>query len=333
MRRPDERELRVRYVIIGAGAVGGSLAACLTASGHNVVLVARGSHFDAIRDHGLRFETPDSVEVLTIPVVMDPVDAIIGADDIVLLAVKSQDTEGALAALVENMPRDTPIVCLQNGVENERLALRRFARVYGGMVIVPATYLSPGTVSVGSAPTIGICDVGAYPRGQDEITRDLTETLVVSRWSSEAVPDIMRFKYGKLLENLSNALQIALGLNHGASEVGPIVRNEGTACLEAAGIDYASSSELRERRARSLTAPPTAGRTRTGTSTWQSVARGTGSVETDFLNGEIAFLGRMFGVPTPANALLQSISAAVASGRNTIGSMSEEEFLAAIADY
>src|SRR5580704_11419673 len=103
-RRPDERIRRVRYVIIGAGAVGGSLGACLTTSGHNVVLVARGSHHDAIRDHGLRFETPESVEILTIPTVSDPADVGITADDVVLLAVKSQDTEGALAGLVGSTP-------------------------------------------------------------------------------------------------------------------------------------------------------------------------------------------------------------------------------------
>jgi 2-dehydropantoate 2-reductase len=322
----------VRYVIIGAGAVGGSLSACLTAGGHNVVLVARGSHYDAIRDHGLRFETPEAVEILTIPAVRDPAAANITADDVVLLAVKSQDTEAALTTLVGNTPIDTPIVCLQNGVENERVALRRFAHVYGAMVIVPASYLSPGTVSVSASPTLGICDVGVYPNGADEITKVLVAALGASRWSSEAVPDIMRFKYGKLLENLSNALPVAFGLDSRGSEVGTIVRNEGVVCLEAAGIDYASSSELRERRARSLTNPPAPGRARPGMSTWQSIARGTGSVETDFLNGEIALLGRMHGVPTPANALLQAISAEVAGGRRAPGSMSEEEFLASLAD-
>jgi 2-dehydropantoate 2-reductase len=323
----------VRYVIIGAGAVGGSLGACLSASNHNVVLVARGSHYEAIRDHGLRFETPDSVEVVPVPAVSDPADARITADDVVLLAVKSQDTEGALNSLVGNAPLDTPIVCLQNGVENERVALRRFAYVYGGMVIVPATYLSPGTVSVGSSPTLGICDVGAYPSGSDEITKDLAAALVASRWSSEAVHDIMRIKYGKLLENLSNALQIALGLDQRNSDVGTVVRDEGVACLEAAGIDYASNSEMRERRARSLSARPVSGQTHVGASTWQSVARGTGSVETDYLNGEIALLGRLHGIPTPANALLQAVSADVASGRRASGSMSEEEFRAALTNY
>ncbi|HEY5273590.1 MAG TPA: 2-dehydropantoate 2-reductase N-terminal domain-containing protein [Acidimicrobiales bacterium] len=332
-RRADERIRRVRYVIIGAGAVGGSLGASLMESGHNVVLVARGSHYEAIRDHGLRFETPDSVKVLPIPVVSDPLDAAITADDVVLLAVKSQDTEGALTSLVGSAPVATPIVCLQNGVENERIALRRFAHVYSGMVIVPASYLSPGTVSVNSSPTLGICDIGAYPSGSDEVTKDLAAALVASSWSSEEVPDIMRVKFGKLLDNLSNALQLALGLDHSGSDVGTIIRSEGVACLEAAGVDYASTAEMRERRARSLMPGPIAGRARVGASTWQSVARGTGSVETDFLNGEIVLLGRMYGVATPANVLLQVVSAEVATGRRESGSMSEEEFRDSLANY
>jgi 2-dehydropantoate 2-reductase len=148
---------------------------------------------------------------LTIPTVSDPADLNITADDVVLLAVKSQDTEGAFTTLVGNTP---------------------IAHIYVVMVIVPATYLSPRTVSVGVSPTLGICDDGAYPRRTDEITKDLAEALVASRWSAEAVSDIMRFKYGKLLENLSNALEIALGLDQRGSDVGTIVRNEGVGALK-----------------------------------------------------------------------------------------------------
>jgi 2-dehydropantoate 2-reductase len=194
------------------------------------------------------------------------------------------------------------------------------------MVIVPATYLSPGTVSVGSSPTLGICDVGGYPSGTDEVTKNLADALVASRWSAEAVPDIMRVKYGKLLENLSNARQLALGLEQRTNDLAAIAREEGVACLNAAGIEYAPTEEMRERRARSLSGRPATTQARVGASTWQSVARGTGSVETDYLNGEISLLGRLHGIPTPANALLQAVSAEVASGQRPIGSMSEEEF-------
>jgi 2-dehydropantoate 2-reductase len=323
----------VRYVIIGAGAVGGALAACLVASGQDVVLIARGSHYEAIRDHGLRFETPDGVEMLPINVVTETGDVGINDDDVLLLAVKSQDTEGALAAVVRTAPIDTPIVCLQNGVENERVASRRFANVYGGMVIVPATYLSPGTVSVGASPTVGLCDVGRYPNGADEVSNQLSSALNGARWASDSVTDIMRWKYGKLIENLSNSLQIALGLDLRDSEIGKLARLEGVNCLEAAGIDFASSDEMRARRARSITNRPVSGQTRVGASTWQSIARGTGSVETDFLNGEISLLGRLYGIPTPVNTFLQVIAAQVASGSRAPGSISEAEFFDAVASY
>lgn len=320
----------MRYVIVGAGAVGGSIGASLYASGIDVALVARGEHFAAIRDHGLRFQTPEGVETHHVPVVEHPADADITADDAILLAVKSQDTASALSALEGAAPSTTPVFCLQNGVENERVVLRRFSNVYGGIVIVPATYLSPGTVSVGAAPTLGICDVGRYPGGDDATAKKFADALSASRWSSFAVEDIMRWKYAKLLDNLSNAVQIAIGLEHRDSEVAKLVRAEGVTVLEAAGIEVIAIQEMRDRRAASLTNRPVEGQARVGASTWQSIERGAGSVETDYLNGEITLLGRMHGVPTPANSLIQKISSEVVLGRRASGSVTEAEFFAAI---
>lgn len=321
----------MRYIVVGAGAVGGSIGACLLASGVDVTLIARGAHLAAINSNGLRLETPEGSQTYRINAVGEPRQAAISEGDAVLLAVKSQDTAAALASLEGAIPHSTPIVCLQNGVENERVALRRFPNVYGGMVIVPATYLSPGTVSVGAAPTFGICDVGRFPGGVDATATALTDALNASRWSSHAVVDIMRWKYAKLLDNLSNALQVVIGLEHRDSEIGRIARAEGVAVLQAAGIDAVSTPEMRERRAASLTNRPIGGQDRVGASTWQSVTRGAGSVETDFLNGEISMLGRLTGIPTPANELLQEFSADVISGRKEPGSISESEFVSRLA--
>lgn len=321
----------VRYVIVGAGAVGGSIGACLFANGHDVTLVARGAHLTAINENGLRLETPEGPQVHAIPAVAHPKDAAVSEGDVVLLAVKSQDTEAAISSLEGSVPFSTPIFCLQNGVENERAVLRRFPNVYGGMVIVPATYLSPGTVSVGAAPTFGICDVGRFPEGIDEIAVAFAAALNESRWSSHAIGDIMRWKYAKLLDNLSNAVQVALGLEHRDSEIAKLARAEGVAVLEAIGIDTVSTPEMRERRASSLTSRPVAGQERVGASTWQSVARGAGSIETDYLNGEISLLGRIHGIPTPANALLQEVSADVIAGRSASGSVAESDLLAQLA--
>ena len=153
--------------------------------------------------------------------------------------------------LVGNTPIDTPIVCLQNGVENERVALRRFAHVYGGMVIVPATYLSPGTVSVGASPTLGICDVGRVSRWR---RRDHEGPRRGARCVALVVRSGPRHHALQVRQAAREPLQCAADRararpREGATS-GTIVRNEGVACLEAAGIDYASSAELRERRAR-----------------------------------------------------------------------------------
>ena len=88
----------MRYVIIGAGAVGGTIGARLFQSGREVVLVARGAHLAAIREQGLRFVTPEEDLRLPIPAVSGPDElGTLRADDVLVLCVKSQDTAAVLA--------------------------------------------------------------------------------------------------------------------------------------------------------------------------------------------------------------------------------------------
>jgi 2-dehydropantoate 2-reductase len=69
------------------------------------------------------------------------------------------------------------------------------------------------------------------------------------------------------------------------------------------------------------------GRERGGGSSWQSLARSSGAIEADYLNGEIVLLGRLHGVPTPVNALLQRMANRFATERRAPGSMSEQELM------
>ena len=86
------------------------------------------------------------------------------------------------------------------------------------------------------------------------------------------------------------------------------VRTEGEACLRAAGIDFASRDEDKERRGDLVHVQPVDAQLRSGGSSWQSLARGTRSIEADYLNGEVVTLGRLHGVPTPVNALMQRVA-------------------------
>jgi 2-dehydropantoate 2-reductase len=290
----------VRFVVVGAGAVGGVVGGRLAQHGHEVALVARGPHREAMAADGLLVRSPEE-QVRVHPPVAGHVDELaLGSGDVVLLTVKSQDTAAALPGI----PRDVPIACLQNGVANEREVLRRFEHVYAVPVMLPALHLVPGVVDASSAPTTGILDVGRYPAGVDATAEHLAEAFSASTFSSIARPDVMRFKWSKLLMNLGNALEASCGSASWGSPLFGLAMAEGRAVLDAAGIDAASDEEDAARRGDLISLRPIDGERRGGGSTWQSLQRG-GSVEVDFLNGEIVLLGRLHGVATPVNELLQ----------------------------
>ena len=95
--------------------------------------------------------------------------------------------------------------------------------------------------------------------------------------------------------------------------------------LAAAGIDVASSEEDRERRGDLLQIAPTSSGEWQGGSSWQSLARGAGSIEAEFLNGEIVLLGGLHGVATPVNAVLQRLAVRAAAEGAGAGAWSIEE--------
>jgi 2-dehydropantoate 2-reductase len=312
----------VRFIVYGAGAVGGVIGARLFQHGHDVTLIARGDHYEAVRDRGLRFETPDESVTLPIPAADRPAAVEFAAGDVVLLAMKTQDTAAALAELSAVAPPDVVVASAQNGVANERLALRLFPAVYGVCVLLPAVFLEPGTVEAYLAPVTGRLDVGRFPDGEDDTARALAAAFAGSGFEAEARPDIMRFKYGKLLTNLANAVEAVIGGD--GDEITRLALEEGAACLRAAGIEAASGV--------TLGAPirPIHGRDRLGGSTFQSLQRGTGTIEADYLNGEIVLLGRMHGVPTPVNELLRRLANRMARERRSPGLMTPQEFFKAL---
>jgi len=317
----------MRFVVYGAGGIGGVLGARLFEHGHDVVLIARGAHGDAIRERGLVVESPEATVTLRIDTVATPDEVAWKEGDVVLLAMKSQDTTDALGALVDLVERDTPVVCAQNGVANERAALRLFPNVYGVCVMCPTTFLEPGIVQANSTPTTGIMDIGRYPFGVDQIATNVARAFSESTYVSEARPDIMRSKYQKLLMNLGNAIDATCGPSARGGELSARAKAEGVAVLTAAGIDFATDEEDAARRGDHLRMRPIGGQRRGGGSTWQSFARGARTIETDFLNGEIVLLGRLHGVPTPVNALLQQVARELALAGAAAGSMSADELV------
>lgn len=319
----------MRFIVYGAGAVGATIGARLHQSGQDVTLIARGEHAQAMRRSGLLLESHDGRERLGLPVVEHPSELRFASDDLVLLAVKTQDSIAALDALAACTPHDIAIACAQNGVESERMALRRFARVYGVSVICPAVFLEPGQVQAFGTPATGILDVGLYPSGTDALCARLAESFCAAKLDSKVRDQILRFKYGKLLFNLGNAIEAVCGPAARQGPIGALVKREAITALTAAGIAF--DADEAASRARGVSAKPLGATTRPGGSSWQSLARRTGNVETDYLNGEIVLVGRMAGVPTPANTLLQRLSNEMARARQQPGLLTQEQFLAQLS--
>lgn len=320
----------MRFVIYGAGAIGGVIGGRLFAAGNDVTLIARGEHLAALQDRGLDLLSPDDHLQLPVPAVEHPAELDLSPDDVVILAMKSQHTADALAALAVHAPAGIAVVCAQNGVENERAALRLFPRVYAMSVMCPATHLEPGRVVAHAAPTSGILDLGRYPQGVDDAATAIAAALRGATFASEPRADLMRWKYRKLTMNLAN---VAIALCRETPELAPLVRRlraEGDACLAAAGIDMVSLDEDKERRGDLLAMRPIEGVDRAGGSSWQSLARGAGNIETDYLTGEIVLLGRLHGVPTPASKLLQRLANEAAATSEPPGQHDPADLLAEI---
>ena len=224
-------------------------------------------------------------------------------------------------------------MCAQNGVTNERIALRRFADVYAMVVMLPAAHMEPGRVDAQGTPYSGLLDVGRYFHGVDDVAVQVAAALSGSGFVSQPVERVMRWKYAKLLRNLGNALQALCGLDlddearKQVMDLDRRARDEAVACYRAEGIDWASDEEWDQRRGAQVQWAPVEGRDRTGGSTWQSLARGASTLEGDYLNGEVVLLGRKHGLPTPVNLLLQQEAAALARAGGRPGSVSPAELL------
>jgi 2-dehydropantoate 2-reductase len=320
----------MRFIIYGAGAVGGVIGARLFQSGHDVALIARGAHLAAICDRGLTLLTPDEEATLPIPAFGSPAEIAFTPEDAVLLCMKTNDSREAMDELRAAAGTSVPVVCVQNGVENERLAARRFERVYAVPVRLPSTHLEPGVVQGDGTPRSGVLDIGCYPGGGDAFCEEASAALAKSNFSSFVEPDVMRHKYNKLLMNLGNAIDACVGPDARPGGLHEEAKAEAVACYRAAGIDFASDEEDLARRGDHYRVRPVAGRQRSGGSTFQSLARGKREVEADYLNGEIVMLGRIHGVPTPVNATLQRVANEMAAAGEGPGAMSPETLLGLI---
>jgi thiosulfate/3-mercaptopyruvate sulfurtransferase len=313
-----------RYVVIGAGAVGITLAAELQAAGKDVVLAARGTQLAELQAGRFTYIRPTGTRSLTLPAVGSPTELALSQDDVLVLATKTQDADAALAdwawqpvSLAGGSSRPAaavlPLITTQNGLDAERAALRRFATVLAGVIWVAATYVRTGEVVTAGGPAVGVIWLGAYPDRAHPGLAAIAGDLSAAGFLVEVVDDISRWKAAKLLASVTFALDALYEPGDPRADAATLLREEARHILTAAGQGIADAAEEATVDFGRFVADSVPGHER-GTSSWQSLTR-SGSLESDFLNGEIVLTARLLGLRAPANeAVLERIRSAARAG-------------------
>ncbi len=320
----------MRFIVYGAGAIGGTIGGHLFRTGHEVVLVGNGRHVDQINAKGLKLLTPDETYVLRVPACKRAEElAPFQNDDVVILAAKSQHTALCLGQLKNaGAERSLPIFCAQNSITNEPAATRVFDNVYGAMINLPAIFLNPGEVINPITGNAGFIEVGRYPRGADELTKNVASALNVAGFACSVNEWVMRAKAAKCILNLGNSLEAITDGRGDGEEFIQFARSEAEKVWRLAGIEW-EDFELYERRVKAIRGTNKMPKGYEGqnkrSSTWQSLTKGTGNIEAEALNGDIVKLGRSLGVETPYNETLWKVAENMAAKGEKPGRYNAEE--------
>lgn len=288
----------MKWAVMGAGAVGGYYGGMLARAGHEVVLVGRPAHVQAIRARGLRLQTAAFDEQVAVQAHTEPA-AVAGAD-VVLCCVKSADTEAAARAMRPHLRADALVLSLQNGVDNaERLRTVLTQEVLPAVVYVATEMAGPGHVRhhgrgelvIGPSPrSAGLVEAfgaaGVPVQVSDNVAGALWAKLVLN-CAYNALSAIARLPYGRLVQG------------EGVAEVMRDVVDECLAVARAEGVTLPGDAHEAVRRlAGTMPAQYS--------STAQDLARGKPS-EIDHLNGLVVRRAAVHGVATPVNRALWAL--------------------------
>ncbi len=288
----------MRIAVVGAGAVGCYYGGLLARAGHAVTLIGRAPHVAAIRAHGLVLEQAAGRETV-------PVEATTGIDGaagaaVVLVCVKSGDTEAVGHGLLPLLEPGAAILSLQNGVDNAD----RLGAVLGRDVVPAAVYVATEMAGPGHVRHLGRGDLVIGPGPASEaVAAAFREAGIPTEVSPRAVDAL----WSKLVVNcayngLSAVTRLPYGRLLGAAGVPAVMADivaECVAVAEAAGIRLPDDT-LERVLALAETMPGQL------SSTAQDLMRGKPS-EIDHLNGFIVRRGAALGVPTPVNRVLHAL--------------------------
>jgi len=288
----------VDIAVMGAGAVGCYYGAMLAQAGHQVTLIARRHHAEAIERHGLILERHGKLAHVPVQASADP--AAMSNSSLILFCVKSNDTLTAGAEMASHLRPDAQILSLQNGVDNASRLAAQLARNIEPAVVYVATEMAD------------VGHVRHHGRGELVLGRSSANTALAEIFSAAGIPTVIS-------DNVIGALWAKLVLNCAYNALSAVARQPYGQLVEAAGVNEVIRDVVEEclivaarlnieipgdiwAAVRQIAATmPTQ-----YSSTSQDLTRGK-ATEIDYLNGYIVRRGNDIGVPTPANRVLHTL--------------------------
>ena len=286
----------MQVAVIGAGAVGCYYGGLLLRAGHDVTFIGRPAHVDAINANGLLLDLKTFKGYLPAKSATDT--KTLTSPDLVLVCVKSADTEQAGRALAGRLRPDTSVLSLQNGVDNAQ----RLSAVIGQAVIPAVVYVGSEMAGPGHIRHHGGGDLAIGPSAASQALAQTLEAAGVHTTISDHIEVTL---WSKLAINCAfNALSAVADISYG-----PMLEVEGAkdvvtrAVQETIAVARANGVSLGDDLLANILNIPTM-MPQQKSSTAQDLARGKPS-EIDFLNGHVVRKGAELGVPTPTNHALQ----------------------------
>lgn len=293
----------MKIVVVGAGAIGGLFGSFLHKSGEEVTLVdIWEEHVKTIQSTGLKIIRQSGAEIFNIKSTTKIEDC--GTPDLIIMAVKSYDTEKASRDCLPIVGSDTMVLTVQNGVGNIDIIGEVLGRnrILAGTTAFGSTILGPGEIrpSETGAITIGELDGSITPRLQQVV-----DTFTKAGIEMHVSQNVDSLTWTKLMVNVGiNALTAITMLSNGqlldhdeTKQLQNMVVNEGVAVAEAKGIKFLYEDPLQHVRDVALSTYGNKSSMR------QDIERGA-KTEVDFINGTIVREGSKLGVATPVNEVL-----------------------------
>ncbi len=288
----------MKIAVMGAGAVGCYYGGMLARAGHEVVLIGRPQHVEAVRRDGLFLDT--QTFQAHVPMQASTEASAVKDAQVVLFCVKSTDTTSAGAQMASHLAPDAIVLSMQNGVDNaERLQPLLRQEVFATVVYVATEMPGPGHVK-------------HHGRGELVIGPTARSSSIVSEFGEAGVPvqvsdNVAGVLWAKLILNCAyNAMSAIAQVPYG-----PLVRQEGVeavmrdvvreclAIATASGVNVPGDVwQAVERIAQTMP--------NQYSSTAQDVARGKPS-EIDHINGHVVRKGEELGIATPVNRVLHTL--------------------------